>query len=84
VRLPFGANVVNTTYDDDVLMELFLYHVVDKRDPMSEPSSYSILLVKGETFKGSPLADQIMALDRQNMRATLQAVGVTFRRIGEE
>jgi hypothetical protein len=45
---------------------------------MSEPTSYSVLLVKGETLKGSPLADQIIALDRKNMEATLKAVGRDF------
>jgi hypothetical protein len=45
---------------------------------MSKPSSYSVLLVKGETLKGSPLADKIIALDRQNMVATLKAVGRDF------
>jgi hypothetical protein len=45
---------------------------------MSEPPSYSVLLVKGETLKGSPLADTIIALDRKNMEATLKAVGQDF------
>jgi hypothetical protein len=45
---------------------------------MSEPPSYSVLLVKGETLKGNPLADKIIALDRKNMEATLKAVGRGF------
>jgi hypothetical protein len=45
---------------------------------MSEPQGYSILLVKGETVKGSPLADKLIALDRKNMEATLKAVGRDF------
>jgi hypothetical protein len=45
---------------------------------MSDPPSYSVLLVKGETLKGSSLADKIMALDRKNMEATLKAVGRDF------
>jgi hypothetical protein len=45
---------------------------------MSEPPSYSVLLVKGETLKSSPLADKIMALDRKNMEAMLKAVGRDF------
>jgi hypothetical protein len=45
---------------------------------MSELPSYSVLLVKGETLKGSPLADKIIALDRKNMEATLKAVGRDF------
>ena len=45
---------------------------------MSEPPSYSVLLVKGVTLKGTPLADKIMALDRRNMEATLKAVGRDF------
>lgn len=45
---------------------------------MSEPPSYSVLLVKGETLKGSALAEKIIALDRKNMEATLKAVGRDF------
>ena len=45
---------------------------------MSEPRSYSVLLVKGVTLKHSPLADKIIALDRKNMKATLKAVGRDF------
>ncbi|HUA34409.1 MAG TPA: GNAT family N-acetyltransferase [Candidatus Binataceae bacterium] len=45
---------------------------------MSETASYSILLVKGESLKGSPLAEKIIALDRKNMEAILSAVGRAF------
>ena len=45
---------------------------------MGELPSYSVLLVKGETLEGSPLADKIIALDRKNMEATLKAVGREF------
>ena len=44
----------------------------------SQFSSYSVLLVKGETLKGSLLADKIIALDRKNMEVTLEAVGRDF------
>jgi Acetyltransferase (GNAT) family len=45
---------------------------------MSEFSSYSLLLVRGETLKGSPLGDKIIALDRKNMEEMLKAVGRNF------
>lgn len=45
---------------------------------MSEPPSYAILLVKGETLKGTPLAEKIIALDRKNVEPILKAVGLDF------
>ena len=45
---------------------------------MSQPPSHSILLVKGETLEGSPLADKIIALDRKNVEPILKAVGLDF------
>ena len=45
---------------------------------MSETASYSIVRVKGESLKGTLLADKIIALDRKNMEATLRAVGRAF------
>jgi hypothetical protein len=45
---------------------------------MTATKNYSILAVKGESLRDSPLTDKIIALDRNNMAATLRAVGLDF------
>src|SRR5690242_8955840 len=45
---------------------------------MAKKSDYSILVVRGESLKGSSLAAKIIALDRKNMEPVLRAVGRDF------
>lgn len=45
---------------------------------MAVAARYSILIVKGESLKDSPLANKIIALDRKNMETILKAVGRDF------
>jgi RimJ/RimL family protein N-acetyltransferase len=45
---------------------------------MPSDPKYAILAVQGESLKGSPMADKIIALDRSNMESVLRAAGREF------
>lgn len=45
---------------------------------MVKAIKYSILVLRGESIKDSPLADKVIDLDRKNMEVVLKAIGREF------
>jgi ribosomal protein S18 acetylase RimI-like enzyme len=45
---------------------------------MTPPRSYQISILRGESLRDCPLAEEILALDRRNMEATLRSAGRPF------